>query len=233
LATVLAFEGAQFAVAGGPREVMALDGAVESAELVLVDAHDERHAAALAEIALGLAVPSSGTVRFLGQDWRGLPPDYAAALRGRIGWAPDDDAWLPHLPVIENIFLLQLHHTRIDPVTLRDQARALAVRFGLPGLPTGLPMALAPLDRARAAFTRCFLGAPRLILVGYPRRIPRELIPAVINAVCDAREHDAAILWFTGPQDAHIGASIPAARRLNAIVEDIESAHERRQVQVR
>jgi hypothetical protein len=109
----------------------------------------------------------------------------------------------------------------------------LAVRFGLPGLPTGATMALTPLDRARAAFTRCFLGTPRLILLGYPRRIPRELIPCVMNALHDAREQDAAVLWFVGPQDAHVDASFPTARRLNVSVEGIESAHERGQVQVR
>jgi len=94
-------------------------------------------------------------------------------------------------------------------------------------------MGLAALDRARAAYTRCFLGAPSLILLGYPRRIPRELTPSVINALHDAREQDTAVLWFVGPQDTHIGASFPAARRLNASVESIESTDERGQVQVR
>ena len=210
---------------------MALDDTIEAAALVLVEAHEEQ-AASLAEIVVGLTLPSSGTVRFLGRDWRDLPPDYTAALRGRIGWAPEDDEWLPHLPASENIFLYQLHHTRIAPHVLREQARALAVRFGLPGLPTGPTMGLSALDRARAAFTRCFLGTPSLILLGYPRRIPRELIPPVINALHDAREQDAAVLWFVGPQDGHVGASFPAARRLNASVEDIESADERGQVQV-
>lgn len=211
---------------------MVLDDAVAAAELVLVNTHEE-HAASLAEIVVGLTLPSSGAVRFLGRDWRGLSLDYAAALRGRIGWAPEDDEWLPHLPASENIFLSQLHHTRVDPRVLRDQARALAVRFGLPGLPTGPTMGLNALDRARAAFTRCFLGAPSLVLLGYPRRIPRELIPPVINALHDAREQDAAVLWFVGPQDAHVGASFPMARRLNASVEGIDFADERGQVQVR
>ena len=61
------------------------------------------------------------------------------------------------------------------------------------------------------------------------------IAPAMSDAkdLRTAREQDAAVLWFVGPQDAHVGASFLAARRLNASVESIESGHERGQVQVR
>ena len=230
---VLAFERVRLGVEGGPREILLVDDAVGLSELVVVDAQEERYAACLAEAVVGLTGPVAGAVRFLGQNWRGLPFDYADALRGRIGWAPDDDEWLPHMPMDANLLLSQAHHTRVSPSALRDQAAALSVRFGLPGLPTGHAGELGALDRARAAFARAFLGTPRLILLGHPRRIPGELIPLVINAAREAREQDAAVLWFLGSREGDIGASIPATRRLNASVEGIESAHERGQVQNR
>src|SRR5256885_12082868 len=39
----------------------------------------------LADAAQGLAERYDGTARFLGRDWRSVPPDEGAALRGRIG----------------------------------------------------------------------------------------------------------------------------------------------------
>src|SRR3954462_9477703 len=54
-------------------------------ELALVDARHSARPAWLADLCCGLVPLAAGTARFLDRDWSAVPPDYADALRGRIG----------------------------------------------------------------------------------------------------------------------------------------------------
>lgn len=154
----------------------------------------------LADAACGLLEPAAGQVRFLGQDWRGLPPHAGAQRRGLIGRVLDH-AWLTSLPIDTNIMLAQLHHTLRPLEQIETEAERLSVTFGLPGLPRGEHLAVRPQDLHRAACVRAFLGSPRLLLLDDPTRgMYAELLPAMINCVLDAQQRGAAILWLTRDQ---------------------------------
>jgi len=107
-----------------------VDFRVGGGELALVDARHSLRPAWLADLCCGLLPLSGGSVRFLGHDWSAMPQDYAAALRGRIGRVFQSGNWIDFMDVATNVLLSQLHHTRDDPIDLRERAIALSCAFG-------------------------------------------------------------------------------------------------------
>jgi phospholipid/cholesterol/gamma-HCH transport system ATP-binding protein len=192
-----------------------IDLRLMAGQLALVDARHPARRAWLADLCCGLVPLAAGTARFLGRDWSTVPPDYADALRGRIGRVFFSGSWIGFMDVSTNILLPQLHHTRDDPSELRDRATALCCAFGLPGLPLVRPGELAASDLARAACVRAFLGDPALVLLESPvqgRFI--NLLPSLLNALAAARDRGAAAVWFTRSDLVWRDPSIPATMRL-------------------
>jgi predicted ABC-type transport system involved in lysophospholipase L1 biosynthesis ATPase subunit len=101
--------------------------------LVRIEREDER--LPLADAAEGLAIPTRGSVTFLGEDWRSMSTDHAAARRGKIGRLFEDEGWISGLDLDENIMLAQRHHTRRSEEAILDEAVKFARLFGLRGLP--------------------------------------------------------------------------------------------------
>lgn len=159
----------------------------------------------IADAAEGLAEHYDGTAAFLGRDWRSVPPDEGAALRGRIGRVFDavgvgatGTGWVSHLDVDENVMLAQLHHSTRSSSEIEAEAAKLARMFGLPGLPRGRPAQTRIPDLQRAACVRAFLGTPDLILLERPAQgVYPEIMPPLINAVRSARARGAAAVWLT------------------------------------
>lgn len=184
-------------------------------ELVLVDARHAARPAWLADLCCGLVPLAGGSAHFLGRAWSAMPPDFAAALRGRIGRVFLSASWIGFMDVATNILLPQLHHTRDDPIALRERATALCCAFGLPGLPLVRPGELAAGDLARAACARAFLGDPELLLLESPvQGRYTDLVPRLLGALAPARDRGAAAIWFTRSDIVWRDASFPATRRL-------------------
>ena len=170
-----------------------------------------------ADVCSGLIHPIRGGVYFLGNNWQMLPPDQSNAMCGRIGRVFSTGSWIEHSPLIENILLPQLHHTRRGVDRIRDEAAALAELFGLPGLPLGLPGSFMPVDLQRAACVRAFLGQPWLILLEEPTAgMGPNFLFALINAIRSVRDRGAAVIWMTGRDEVWNDLSIPAAYRYRA-----------------
>ena len=195
--------------------VPAIDLRLMPGELALVDARHAARPARLGDLCCGLVPLAAGMARFLGRDWSAVPPDYADALRGRIGRVFFSGSWIGFMDVATNILLPQLHHTRDDPSELRDRATALCCAFGLPGLPLVRPGELAASDLARAACVRAFLGDPALVLLESPVQARfTALLPPLLNALAAARDRGAAAVWFTRSDLVWRDPSIPATTRL-------------------
>ena len=204
---------------------MRVDLTVRAGELILIQPGDDQHEQALANAACGLLAPASGEVRFLGRDWAATSPDHANALRGRIGHAFQTGEWVPYLSLADNILLGELYHTRRPYAEIRDEAAALATRFGLPGLPLEPPARFAAPDLRRANYVRALLGEPALILLESPaREVIVGILDPVINAIRAARDRDAAVIWFMLDTRLWFEASVPATRRYvargNVLVEE-------------
>ena len=184
-------------------------------DLALIEARNATVAAWLADLCSGLVPLAEGSVRFLGHDWQAMPPDYAAALRGRIGRVFATGAWIGFLDIATNILLPRLHHGREAQPELRQQATRLACGFGLPGLPLERPRDLTPIDLARAACVRAFLGEPALLLLESPLQDQfEELKTPLLDALAHARQRGAAAIWLTRGDLVWNDRSVPASHRL-------------------
>jgi len=169
---------------------------LKAGELWLVRLEREDERLPLADAAEGLAVPIQGRVAFLGEDWRSMSPDHAAARRGKIGRLFEDDGWISDLDLDQNIMLSQRYHTQRSEAEILDEAVKFARLFGLPGLPRGRPASVRRPDLRKAACIRAFLGQPALIILERPERgVYADLIAPLINAVRSARQRGAAVLW--------------------------------------
>jgi len=173
---------------------------------------------AFADACAGIIKPLRGAVYCLGKNWQDLRPDLANALRGRIGRVFTTANWINHLSLIENILLPQLYHTHRLSSHIRDEAGQLAERFGLPGIPLGLPGEFTPADLQRAACVRAFLGQPILILLQEPTiGLASEILSPLIQAIRDARNRGAAVIWLTRESAIWDDKSIPANHRYRLV----------------
>ena len=184
-------------------------------EFALIETPDPSRSAAFADLCTGLVNLADGTVRFLGRDWKGLPHEHAAAMRGRIGRVfGREGGWVGFIDVATSVLLPQLHHTRRPAGTLRDDATALARRFGLPGLPLDRPNGVASDDLSRAACVRAFLGEPLLLLLESPARgWLDDMLPPLLDALAVARDRGAAAIWLAPGDRIWRDRSVPATYR--------------------
>jgi phospholipid/cholesterol/gamma-HCH transport system ATP-binding protein len=212
---VLSFEKAWLPTADIDHAGLALDLSVRAGDLVIVEAADDDQERALADAACGLLAPTRGAVRFMGHDWASMAPDRANALRGRIGCAFGDGAWIRHLTLLENIVLPQLHHTRRPVAEVQDEAVRLAVQFGLPGVPVDTPDTCTAADLYRSVYVRAFMGQPLLVVMDSAavEAVP-EIIEPLLNAANSVRERQAGVLWLTRSAELCFDRAIPATQRL-------------------
>lgn len=195
-------------------------------EMALVDAPDRPLARALAELCAGLPALAEGRVCFLGHDWAALSRREAEELRGRIGLAPDDGGWLPHVSVAEGMLLAARHHGVADEAALRGRADALARHFGLDGVPEATPHELSRLDLARAGCARAFLQRPALLLLESPREMEAaDALVEPLRALLEAAlAEGVAALWSTRSRIAWEDPGFPATRRLRLGAEGLVPA---------
>lgn len=212
---VLHFDGCVLPLTDAADETLSVDLAIAPTELVMVHTEDRFHEDAFVQAAGGITSPLSGTVRFLGNDWRRLMPDRSNAARGRIGIVFRNESWIPYLSVMESMILPQMHHTRRSFESVYNDAAHWASLFGLPGLPRDLPAATNIRDRQRAGLARAFIGGPALIVVEHQSRaLSAPLLETLINAMRDVRERDGAVLWFSRDISFCLDPTIPATRRI-------------------
>jgi len=187
-------------------------------DLFLIRLQRSEQTSTFADACAGIVQPLRGAVYFLGRNWQKLRPDLANALRGRIGSVFTTANWINHLSMMENILLPQLYHTHRSAGRIRDEAGEMAERFGLPGVPLGLPGDFSPVDLQRAACVRAFLGRPLLLLLQEPTTdMASEILPPLIQAIRDARNLGAAVIWLTRENVIWNDASIPATHRYRLV----------------
>lgn len=143
----------------------------------------------------GLDLPSSGSIRLLGQELTALNEDGRAALRrGQVGFVFQSFQLMPHLTALENVMLpLELlaangsggHASRVNGAEVkgaevkgtttarptgsaRDQALALLDQVGLAHRTRHYPALLSGGEQQRVALARAFVTRPQLLFADEP-----------------------------------------------------------------
>ena len=193
----------------------ALTLALFAGDFALVEIPGPRRGAAFADLCGGLAALASGHVRFLGHDWGALPSTHADALRGRIGRLFNAPLHPDTADVAARVLLARQHHTRTPMAALRAEAAALALQFGLPGLPAGPARLLSGPDLLRAACVRAFVGQPRLVILELPLAAQGDdLLAALLAVGALARGGGATVLWLAAAGPALRDRALGATHRL-------------------
>jgi phospholipid/cholesterol/gamma-HCH transport system ATP-binding protein len=175
----------------------AMDLELSAGDFALIETPGLRSGAVFADLCSGLVPLAAGRVRFLGRDWSSIPDRHADALRGRIGRLFHQPLRADTPDVAARVLLARLHHTRMAESVLRAEAAALALRFGLPGLPVGPTRLLSGPDLLRAACVRAFLGEPALLILELTLAAEHEALRADLLAACaEARGRGAGVMWL-------------------------------------
>jgi phospholipid/cholesterol/gamma-HCH transport system ATP-binding protein len=117
---------------------------------------------------VGLAAPSRGVVRLLGQDPYQMPGNALYALRRRVGVAFQGGALLGALSVIENVELPLRLNTRLDPATIRIMAHLKLELLNLRDVDGLYPSQLSGGMAKRVSLARAVVMDPELVFFDEP-----------------------------------------------------------------
>jgi putative ABC transport system ATP-binding protein len=114
----------------------------------------------------GLDIPSSGAVRFLGQDLTQLNEDKRAGLRAaHVGFVFQSFQLLDHLTALENVMLA----TELTTMPDREKAsREMLERVGLGDRLHHTPKTLSGGEQQRVALARAFVRKPSIVFADEP-----------------------------------------------------------------
>lgn len=118
----------------------------------------------------GLDVPSSGSVRLLGEELFALDEDGRARLRARsLGFVFQSFQLLPHLTALENVMLpLELSGEAFASERLVGLAADLLDRVGLRDRQSHYPTTLSGGEQQRVALARAFVARPAILMADEP-----------------------------------------------------------------
>jgi len=192
-----------------------LDFTLHCSELALVRMPNLERAAVFADLVCGVRAPHAGAVRFLRRDWRHTSRRDVDRARGAIGRLFARGGWIDHLRVVDNMLLAPAYHSNRPLRDLLSEINARCQAFGLPGVPLDQAETLAPGDLQRAACARAFVAEPRLIVLEGPlRQIFPDALAPLMNAIRQAQQRGAGVLWLTTSREVWNAPLIHADQRL-------------------
>ncbi len=126
----------------------------------------------LLHLLAGLEKPSSGSVRFLDEDWQSMPDEKKAKIRNQhLGFIYQFHHLIAELSAIENVLLpywIQTQHSNFSPMQAMERARHLLSALNLSERLQHKPAMLSGGERQRVAIARALMQSPSLIFADEP-----------------------------------------------------------------
>ncbi|MBI4700446.1 MAG: ABC transporter ATP-binding protein [Deltaproteobacteria bacterium] len=145
-----------------------LDLAVDEGEITAIVGPSGAGKSTLLHCLGTLDLPTSGRIRFAGQDLVGLPSNRLAEIRNRmIGFVFQFHHLLPEFDALENVMMPGLIQGK-KRKQLEEPARALLVEVGLGERATHRPGELSGGEQQRVALARALMLSPKLVLADEP-----------------------------------------------------------------
>ena len=156
--------------------------AVEPGEIFIIMGGSGSGKTTLLNHLLGLLVPTSGTIRILGQDIHAIPALERRTLRTRMGVAFQSGALFSSMSVGDNIALPLREHSNLDETTIGIVTRLKLEVVSLAGFESLMPSELSGGMIKRAALARAIVMDPRLLFCDEPSA---GLDPVVASSIDD------------------------------------------------
>ena len=163
--------------------------------------HDPRD---LVSTMLGLYFPSTGTVRYRGQDWLGTDHQRHFKMRTQIGRVFAGSAWINNLSVLENVMLSMCHHGLPESEVFQKvqtwlkrlagpQTQVISDAMGQ------LPAVVEPSILQVCQWVRAVCNHPKLLILERPLHYVIGAVQEEIIAIIEElRSAGTAFLVFSG-----------------------------------
>ncbi len=160
-------------------------------DLMMIAGRSGSGRSTLLELCAGLIAPTSGSVRWDGEDVHSMSRSRLFVHRRRIGFVFQVHALISNMTVLDNIALPLRHHTDLGEDDIRARVESRLREAGMLAAAGRYPEALSIREQKNAAFVRAFIMDPDLVFLDEPTAglddvSERELINA-LNAIRNSR----------------------------------------------